>query len=122
MGDAVTLLVPVELAPVAAELAEALHTSDLPGGVVNLVTGDVEEMVGHVLAMDDLDAVLVYEGAVDAALKTSIDAGSAKVLRRIVPAPRAARPASPMLLQRLAEVQTVWMSSGTSVRGSGGAY
>jgi acyl-CoA reductase-like NAD-dependent aldehyde dehydrogenase len=46
----------------AITLAEVLHTSDLPGGVVNLITGDRSELLEHFASHMDVNA-LVYCGS-----------------------------------------------------------
>lgn len=121
MGNAGTLLVPHDRAELAAHLMEALCTSDFPGGVVNVLTGDLEEVLGTANVHDDLDTLLLTEGAVsDAALAKAQTAG-AQVMRRIVIAARAARAAGPAELARLSETQTVWMSA-YEPRGGASAY
>jgi acyl-CoA reductase-like NAD-dependent aldehyde dehydrogenase len=48
-------------APTAAmEFAEVLNNSDLPGGVVNILTGYRDELRGHVGGHRDLDGVICY--------------------------------------------------------------
>ncbi len=56
-GNAVIAV--VEGAPgfVAVELAEVLATSDLPGGVVNILTGDFAEILPHAASHGDNDGV-----------------------------------------------------------------
>lgn len=121
MGNAGTLLVPHAQAELATHLMEALATSDLPGGVVNVLTGDPEEVLGTANIHDDLDALLLTEGVVsDAALAKAQTAG-AEVMRRILVVPRATRPMGPAELARLSETQTVWMSA-FEPRGGAAAY
>ena len=120
MGNGTVLLVPSALAPTAIALAECLHTSDLPGGVVNVLTGDVDELLGVASLHDDVDT-LYLRGAQGEALRARLDREGARVLRRIVRAGTAAAPPTPMALQALAEVQTVWMSA-YEPRGGAAAY
>jgi aldehyde dehydrogenase (NAD+) len=57
MGNRV-VAVPSRLQPlVAAELYQVLDTSDLPGGVVNLVTGDADTLADVLAAHADVDAL-----------------------------------------------------------------
>ncbi len=52
------VVVASENAPlVAIDLAEVFATSDLPGGVVNLLTGKVDELGPHLAAHADVDAL-----------------------------------------------------------------
>ncbi len=111
MGNAVHLFVPVALGELAAGLAEALATCDMPAGVVNVMTTDVPGLVGWANHHDDLDVLYLADGAIDAELLKACQLEAARVMRRIVQVPSAQEPASPLLLQRLAEMKTVWMSS-----------
>lgn len=57
MGNAV-VVVPSEPHPLAAtDLYQVLDTSDIPAGVVNLVTGRARELAPVLAAHDDLDAI-----------------------------------------------------------------
>lgn len=121
MGNACTLVVPTENAELATHLAESLATSDFPGGVVNILSGDIEAVLATANIHDDLDGIALAEGVIsDEALKTA-QLEAAEVMRRIVLTGRAARPAGPTELGRLGEVQTVWMSA-YEPRGGAAAY
>jgi acyl-CoA reductase-like NAD-dependent aldehyde dehydrogenase len=47
----------------AVTLAEVMHASDLPGGVVNLLTGRRDELRETLASHMDVDAILVCAGA-----------------------------------------------------------
>ena len=79
--------------------------------VVNLLTGDLPEILTHAGRMDDLDCVVVYGAAVDGSVVAGQQEVGARVLRRIVRFGGAGLPASPADLAKLSEVQTVWVSS-----------
>ncbi len=111
MGNAVILLVPADASEIAVAFAEALATSDVPGGVVNVLTGDVAAVLDWADKHDDIDALYVAGDALDAARWTRSQAAAARVMRRLVHVAPAAEPADPSVLQRLGEVKTVWMSS-----------
>ena len=121
MGNSVIVLAPVERAELALAFAEALHTSDVPGGVVNIITGDVEALVGHANALNDLDAIVVPAGLLSQEAATAVAMEGARVLRRIWWTSGATIAAGPHQLQKLSEVKTVWMSSGADITG-GAAY
>lgn len=108
MGNATILLVDASAGELAAAYSEALHTSDLPGGVVNVLTGDQAELLKVASIHDDIDTLLLYGDTPDLAHHQR---EGAQVMRRIVQARPAADAASPIELQQLAEVQTVWMSA-----------
>lgn len=111
MGNAVILLVSPQQAELATALTECFATCDLPGGVVNVMYGDVDALIELGSLFDDLDGIAVVEGAASAERLVQTRHDGARVLRRIIELPRAAAPATPMTLQRLAEIQTVWMSA-----------
>ncbi len=64
----------------AATFAEILATSDLPGGVVNILTGKRAELVPHIATHMDVNAIV--DGAGDAALGAQLQAGVATNLKR----------------------------------------
>ncbi|MCA9568694.1 MAG: aldehyde dehydrogenase family protein [Myxococcales bacterium] len=111
MGNSTTVLVPPASAEVATHLMEALATSDFPGGVVNILTGDIPGVLATANVHDDLDTLFVTEGVLEPEVLKTAQIEAAAVMRRIVIAGRAAEPATPAHLMRLAELQTVWMSA-----------
>ncbi len=121
MGDSVILALPVDRAELGLALAEALHTSDVPGGVVNILTGDVSALVGVANIMEDLDAIVCAAGLLTQEDAVAVEIQAASVLRRIWWRGRATHPATPHELQKLAEIKTVWMSSGADITG-GASY
>ena len=64
----------------AVTLTEILATSDLPGGVVNLLTGKRSELVPHIAAHMDVNAIV--DGAGDAELSAKLQTGTAINLKR----------------------------------------
>lgn len=120
MGNAVVVLADTANGELAVALAECLHTSDWPAGVVNVLTGPAKELIAAASKHDDVDA-LYLGGALADADRVAIDTEAARVLRRIVRAPGAAKAATPIELQALSEVQTVWMSA-YEPRGGAAAY
>ena len=64
----------------AATFAEILATSDLPGGVVNILTGKRAELVPHIASHMDVNAIV--DGAGDAELSPKLQAGTAINLKR----------------------------------------
>jgi acyl-CoA reductase-like NAD-dependent aldehyde dehydrogenase len=108
MGNACILVVDASHGELAAAFSEALHTSDLPGGVVNVLTGDAQELLAVASIHDDVDGLLLYGERPDLA---DLQTEAAHVMRRIALRTSAAKAASPIELQQLAEVQTVWMSA-----------
>lgn len=64
----------------AATFAEILATSDLPGGVVNILTGKRAELVPHIATHMDVNAIV--DGAGDSEISTKLQAGVATNLKR----------------------------------------
>ncbi len=64
----------------AATFAEILATSDLPGGVVNLLTGQRTELAPHLATHMDVNAIV--DGTGIAELQTTLQGGSAVNLKR----------------------------------------
>ena len=112
LGNAVILAIPTKRAELAAALSEALAVSDVPAGVVNVLMGDVDEIVRHGSRHDDLDGLWLGTGAVSDETLHDAQIELARVMRRVVLAGDATAPASPTQLVGLSEVKTVWMSSG----------
>jgi len=116
-GNAV-VVVASEPHPVpAVTLAEIMATSDLPGGVVNLLTGSPAEITPWLATHLDVDA-LDLTGIEDADLARSLESDAAENLKRV------RRPgdsvndgdwfAEPTLsrLEQWTEIKTVWHPIG----------
>ncbi len=121
MGNTVIVVVPTDNAELSLAFAEALHTSDVPSGVVNILTGDVHERVGHAHGMEELDVIWAVDGVLSAEMMQAVRHAGAHVMRRIAFVAGAKEPAGPHDLQKLSEVKTVWMSSGADITG-GASY
>jgi len=95
-------------------LAEVLATSDLPGGVVNLLTGRVAETGPWLASHMDVNAIDL-SGVADPALATQMEVAAAENLKRVI-RPRSgedwsAEPGLDRLLAFL-EPKTVWHPKG----------
>lgn len=103
-----------ERAPLPAiTLAEVLATSDLPGGVVNILTGSVAEIAPHLAAHMDVNA-LDLAGVTDEALAVACEQAAAENLKRVLrpaPADWFADPGTGRLTAFL-ETKTVWHPMG----------
>jgi len=77
----VAIVIPSEKYPLpAATFAEILATSDLPGGVVNILTGKRAELVPHIATHMDVNAIVDGAGDVETAAK--LQGGVATNLKR----------------------------------------
>jgi len=99
----------------AVTLAEVLATSDLPGGVVNLLTGRVAETAPWLASHADVNA-LDLTGVTDPALAASLEEAAAGTLKRVTRPPEApvdwtADPGTTRMTAFL-ETKTVWHPKG----------
>ncbi|GGY27948.1 aldehyde dehydrogenase family protein [Streptomyces omiyaensis] len=105
----------------ALSLGEVLATSDLPGGVVNILSGKAAEMGPHLAAHLDVNAIDLT-GA-DADLARDLEVAAADNLKRVL-RPRtedfAASPGTDRMTAFL-ETKTVWHPTG-SLGASGSSY
>ena len=122
MGNTGTLIVPLDLAELAVAYTEALHTSDLPGGAINVLTGDLAELLPVANIHDDIDAIVVSGTAVTDEQWAEAQREGAQVLRRMIRFAGASVPTGPDGFSKLCEVKTVWMSAGSEIPAGGSAY
>ncbi len=98
----------------AATFAEILATSDLPGGVVNLLTGKRAELVPHIASHMDVNAIV--DGAGDRELAAKLQAGVAINLKRYFNRAAAdwfsARAEEPYRILDTVEFKTAWHPIG----------
>jgi acyl-CoA reductase-like NAD-dependent aldehyde dehydrogenase len=98
----------------AITLAEVLATSDLPGGVVNLLTGRLAETSPWLAGHMDVNAIDLT-GVADPALATELEVAAAENLKRVLrPHPEADWTQDPGLDRMLTflEPKTVWHPKG----------
>jgi len=92
----------------AISLAEVLATSDVPGGVVNVLTGSPAEIAPWLASHDDVNALdLTGAGEID---WIELQIAAAETLKRVI-GPVAGRDAAAASLERitvLTETKTVW--------------
>jgi aldehyde dehydrogenase (NAD+) len=78
MGNAV-VVVPSERWPLAAtDFYQVLDTSDVPGGVVNIVTGKRDELAETLASHDDVDALWYFGSAEGSTMVERLSAGNMK--------------------------------------------
>jgi acyl-CoA reductase-like NAD-dependent aldehyde dehydrogenase len=98
----------------AITLAEVLATSDLPGGVVNLLTGHVAEVAPWLAAHMDVNAIDLT-GVADPGLAADLEIAAAENLKRVLrPRPHNSWTAEPGIDRMLSflESKTVWHPKG----------
>jgi acyl-CoA reductase-like NAD-dependent aldehyde dehydrogenase len=112
-GNTVVVLAPAPQA--AITLAEVLATSDLPGGVVNILTGRAPETAPWLASHDDVNALDLC-GVDDPELAAELERSAAGNLKRVLRPPAGKRDfaADPGLhpMTALLETKTVWHPKG----------
>jgi acyl-CoA reductase-like NAD-dependent aldehyde dehydrogenase len=116
VGGNTTVLLAGARAPLSAmTFAEVLHTSDVPGGVVNLLTGQRDELLPHFASHRDINALWVCgddPAQLEAAEREAVD--NLKRFRRL-PVQDWTNPEleNPYLILDSQEVKTTWHPIGT---------
>lgn len=112
-GNAVVALASMSKPLNAVTFSEVLATSDLPGGVVNLLTGERAEMLETMANHMDVNAI-VYAGD-DTAEITKLRQLSALNIKRptVYPGKEWSTAQSPYLILDTQEVKTTWHPIGT---------
>jgi acyl-CoA reductase-like NAD-dependent aldehyde dehydrogenase len=109
VGGNAAVVVASEAHPLAAiELAEALATSDVPGGVVNILTGQCAELAPWLAAHMDVNAIDVTGAD---GLAAELERAAADNVKRVVRG--AATAQSPWEIAAFLELKTVWHPIGT---------
>ena len=107
VGGNAAVVVASELHPLAAlELAECCATSDLPGGVVNVLTGFRDELAPVLASHMDVNAIDLTGIRGDA---TDLERAAADNVKRVV---RQAEEQSPWEIAAFLELKTVWHPIG----------
>jgi acyl-CoA reductase-like NAD-dependent aldehyde dehydrogenase len=108
VGGNSVVAVASESRPLAAiELAEVLATSDVPGGVVNLLTGYKAELAPSLASHMDVNAIDLTGANGDVA---ELERVAADNVKRVVKAPPDAQ--SPYQIAEFLELKTVWHPIG----------
>ncbi len=109
-GNSVVALLPEDGAAVLAPLAEAMATSDLPKGVVNLLSGSFEELWQQFGSHMEIQS-LSYAGA-DRKVSTELKKQAVGNMKRFVaPSPKTPALSLENIVHHI-ELKTVWHPSG----------
>jgi acyl-CoA reductase-like NAD-dependent aldehyde dehydrogenase len=105
-GNVVVVALP-ERAPLAGlDLGEVFGVSDVPGGVVNLLSGRLDELATALVAHHDVNTIIDAGG--DAELSTKVATLASETLTRVVRGDH-----GPLeLLEALTELRTAWHPVG----------
>ena len=110
-GNTIVVVTSEKLPLCGISLAEVLETSDLPGGVVNILTGNAKELGSWMAQHADVNA-LDLEGAASPA---ELEMDAAQTLKRVIRPGSYNRTGSKGSLQHildLMELKTVWHPKG----------
>lgn len=114
-GNTVVVIASEKFPVPAVTLSEVMATSDLPGGVVNILTGKYAEIAPWLASHMDVNA-LDLTGVDDPAVAIELEVAAADNLKRVVRAPSAKIDwlAEPTLdrLASFVETKTVWHPIG----------
>ncbi len=108
-GNSIIILAAEKFPLTAIDFAEVLNASDVPGGVVNILTGFSKELHSHFSSHMDVNAI-VYAGDDSTELKT-IQTNAAGNVKRVVVVRNIAEE-SPYRIMELQEVKTTWHPVG----------
>jgi acyl-CoA reductase-like NAD-dependent aldehyde dehydrogenase len=107
----------------AITLAEVIHSSDVPAGTVNLLTGKLPDMLSHIASHKDIQSVLYCRNNKDEL--TALESGSVANLKRIIHAHynnwHDKEAETPYHLLDTLEVKTTWHPI-ESIGSAGGGY
>lgn len=112
-GNAVVAIASEANPLVGAILGEVFATSDLPAGVVNILTGEHDELIPQVSTHRDIDAV--HAANLDAKHTAALRAGIAENLKRVVVRTnvdwKSPDCQSPWWIESFVEFKTIWHPS-----------
>ncbi|MEM6595957.1 MAG: aldehyde dehydrogenase family protein [Pseudomonadota bacterium] len=107
MGNRVILAASEPFPLAATDFIQVLETSDVPGGVVNVLTGSHAELASHMGKHADIDAVWSFSST---DLAGVIEGGSVTNLKRTLVAP--ALLSTKEMLAAATEVKNIWVPYG----------
>ena len=108
-GNTVVVLAAEKLPLCAVTFAEVLHASDVPAGIINILTGTEAELVSQFGSHMDINAIL-YAGAEDKnyALLQELGIENVKRVHRFEADPLEASAQDPYLIMDFQEIKTTW--------------
>lgn len=123
-GGNTCVILSSETKPLSAiTFAEVLHSSDLPGGVVNILTGSVKELYGHFASHMDVNAV-AYAGD-DPEIRKQMQVKASENVKRTLFYPNinwsGDAGQSPYFILDFQEIKTTWHPI-ENIGGAGSGY
>ena len=114
-GNTCVVLASEQLPLCAISFAEVLHASDVPGGVVNILTGQREELTDQFASHMDVNAVVFCDGDIEVARNVQEKAADnvKRVLARCDHDWKTDAGQSPYLISETQETKTTWHPIGS---------
>lgn len=113
-GNLCVVLVSEKHPMAATELAEVLHTSDVPAGVVNLLTGFGKEIIPHASSHMDVNAIVYARNNADElkSVKENASLNVKRVIHRFAGDYFNSNAQSPYFILDTCEIKTTWHPVG----------
>ena len=108
-GNTCTIIAADKFPLTAVDFAEVLHASDLPGGVINILTGQRKEFIAHASTHMDVNAIVFSD--LDANDKKTVQVNSAINVKRAVDFSKEPIQ-SPYRILNCNEIKTTWHPMG----------
>ena len=113
-GNTCVVLASEKLPLCAVSFAEVLHASDVPAGVVNILTGYRDELTGQFASHMDVNAVVYCDGG--RKLARSVQEAAADNIKRVIARTNtnwdSDNAQHPYLIRDTQEVKTTWNPIG----------
>ena len=116
-GNAVIVLASEMKATSSISFAEVVQNSDIPGGVINILTGSLVELLPHMASHMDVNALTMTRGELDVKSRASL----IENVKRFYDWTNKWQNQDPYLILDLQEVKTTWHPVQQSAA-SGGGY
>ena len=114
-GNTCVVLASEQMPLCAVSFAEVLHASDVPAGVVNILTGFRDELTEHFASHMDVNAVVYCDG--DAEDTKAIQEQAANNIKRVIDRVDTdwgeASAQNPYLIKQTQEIKTTWHPIGS---------
>jgi acyl-CoA reductase-like NAD-dependent aldehyde dehydrogenase len=115
-GNAVIVLASETKATSSISFAEVVQNSDVPGGVINLLTGNMAELALHMASHMDVNAFVIARKGLAEASKMAV----VENVKRMIDWTGKMNIQDPYKMLELQEVKTTWHPVQTSATGGGG--
>lgn len=109
-GNVCTLIASEKYPLTAVDLGEVLNASDVPGGVVNILTGYRKEFLGHAASHMDINAILFAD--LDMEQKKLVQINAALNVKRVIDFSKEEL-LSPYRILSAQEIKTTWHPIGS---------